>query len=117
MVTIEVFRKLARSFPETEELPHFENTSFRVRKKIFATLSEKNKRVCLKLSEIEQSVFCSFDKTVIYPVPNKWGKLGWTFVELENIKRKMLIDAVTRAYAEVAPKKLAEKYIERQNEL
>ena len=37
-----VFRKLAMSFPDVTEEPHFENTSFRMSKKIFATFDEKN---------------------------------------------------------------------------
>jgi hypothetical protein len=42
MVDIATFRQLARSFPETSEQPHFEKPSFRVGKKIFATLDLKN---------------------------------------------------------------------------
>ena len=110
MVTIESFRKLALSFEETIELPHFENASFRVKKKIFATLSESNNWATLKFSETDQSVFCAYDKTVIYPVPNKWGKQGWTHVNLKKIRKEMLVDALTTAYCTVAPKKLAEKY-------
>jgi hypothetical protein len=83
MVDIETFRELALSFSETTEQPHFEKTSFRT-KKIFATLDVKNNRACLLLSEMDQSVFCSFDKSIIYPVPNKWGKQGATFVELKK---------------------------------
>ena len=115
MVTIEAFRKLALSFPETSEQPHFENTSFRVKKRIFATLSVVNKKGCLKLSAIDQSVFCSFDKTIIYPVNNKWGKQGWTLVELKKVKKEMLMDALTTAYCEVAPKSLAAKYKEQNS--
>ena len=114
MTSIKSFRELALSFPETVELPHFENTSFRVSKKIFATLSEKHKRACLKLSEIDQSVFSTFDKTVIYPVPNKWGKQGWTFIELKNVKKETLIDALTTAYCAVAPKSLTKKFLDSQ---
>lgn len=98
------------SFEEAEEAPHFEKTSFRVKKKIFATLDEKEHLVCLKFNEIDQSVFCSFDKTVIYPVPNKWGKQGWTLVELKKVKKETLLDALTTSYCSVAPKKLAEKH-------
>lgn len=116
MVAINTFRKLALSFPESIELPHFEKTSFRVKKKIFATLSE-NERACLKFSEIDQSAFCSFDKTIIYPVPNKWGKQGWTFIELRKVKRDMLIDALTTAYCEVAPKALSKKFTDLRNKL
>ncbi len=107
MVSIETFRKLALSFPEASEEPHFEKTSFRVRKKIFATYDDKNKRACIKLSEINQDVFSSADKTIIYPVANKWGKQGWTLIELKKVHKDLFIDALTMAYSEVAPKKLA----------
>jgi predicted DNA-binding protein (MmcQ/YjbR family) len=102
MVSIKAFRKLALALPETTEQPHFEKLSFRVKKKIFATLSEKEKRVCLKFSEIDQSTFCSFDRTIIYPVPNKWGKQGWTFIELSKVKAETLTEALTTAYHTVA---------------
>lgn len=104
-------RKMALSFPETEELPHFHLTSFRVRKKIFVTMDETMKRVMVKLNPVEQSVFCSFDKTVIYPVPGGWGKKGATYIELAKVKKSMLKDALTVAWCLTAPPKLAEKYI------
>jgi len=63
--------------------------------------------VCIKLSEIDQNVFSSIDKTAIYPVPNKWGKQGWTFIDLEAVKPDILIDALQTAYCEVALKKLS----------
>lgn len=110
MVSIEVVTKLALAFEEAEELPHFEKTSFRIKKKIFATLDIKNNRASVKLSEIDQSVFTAFDSTIIYPIPNKWGKQGWTFIELQKIRKDMLKDILTQAYCEVAPKGLAEKY-------
>ena len=97
MVSIETFRQLALSFPDAEELPHFEKASFRIRKKIFATLDVKNNRACLMLSPVDQSVFCAFDPSVIYPVPNKWGKHGATFVELKKVRKDMLKDALTQA--------------------
>jgi hypothetical protein len=37
VVTIEQFRLWALSFPEATEELHFEKTSFRIKKKIFAT--------------------------------------------------------------------------------
>ena len=61
MIHIETVRQIALSFDEAIELPHFELTSFRVKKKIFATLDIKNKRVCIKLSPVDQSVFCTYD--------------------------------------------------------
>jgi predicted DNA-binding protein (MmcQ/YjbR family) len=110
MVTIEAARQLALSFPETDEHPHFDKKAFRVKKKIFATLDEKSKRMMVKLSPTDQSVFCSFDKTVIYPVPGGWGRQGSTFIELRKVRKEMFRDAVTTAYCTVAPPKLGDPY-------
>ncbi|HVE60183.1 MAG TPA: MmcQ/YjbR family DNA-binding protein [Chitinophagaceae bacterium] len=102
MVDIKTFKELALSFPDTIEQPHFEKTSFRIKKKIFATLSIENNIACLKLSPIDQSVFCSIDKTIIYPVPNKWGQQGATLIDLKKVRKSILKDALTTAYNEVS---------------
>ena len=115
MVSIDTFRKLALSFPEATEEPHFEKTSFRVKKKIFATYDDINKTACIKLSEINQDVFASADRIIIYPVDNKWGKQGWTIIEMKKV-RKELFDALTTAYCVVAPKKLSEQIKPNVNE-
>ena len=104
LVDIETFRQLALSFPETIEQSHFDKTSFRVKKKIFATLDIKNSRACLMLSEMDQSVFCAYDKSIIYPVPNKWGRHGATFVELKMVRKTMLKDALKQAYTKITVK-------------
>lgn len=109
MISFDTYRTIALSFPEVTEDPHFEKPSFRVKKKIFATYDNKSKRACLKLSEIDQSVFSAVEKTVIYPVDNKWGKQGWTFIEMNSVNKDLLVDALTRAYCEVAPKMLADQ--------
>lgn len=102
-------RKIALSFDEVVELPHFELTSFRVRKKIFATLDSKNNRAVLMLPVVDQSVFSAFDKTIMYPVPNAWGKRGATKVELSKVRKGILKDALTVAYCHKAPKSLMGK--------
>lgn len=109
MVNFELVKKIALSFPETTEELHFEKTSFRVKKKIFATFDNKLKRACVKLSPIDQDVFSASDKTIIFPVNNKWGKQGWTLIEMDKVNEAILIDALTTAYCEVAPKILADQ--------
>lgn len=105
-MTNQTFRNLALALPQTEELPHFEKASFRVKKKIFATLDERKGVATLKFSEIDQSVFCTYNKSVIYPVPNKWGKQGWTHVVLKKVPKELVTDALNTAYQEVLkPKK------------
>lgn len=104
MVTISQFRKFALSFPGANEQPHFEKISFRIGKKIFATFDKKSQRACLKLSETDQDLFACFDKGIFYPVANKWGKQGWTFVEMKKVRVDMFKDALTTAYGEVGTK-------------
>ncbi|OYU94167.1 MAG: hypothetical protein CFE21_17205 [Bacteroidetes bacterium B1(2017)] len=104
MVTLETFRKIALAFPDASEEPHFEKTSFRVKKKIFATYDAKTNRACLKLSELQQDLYSIAAKEIIYPVPNKWGKQGWTLVELSAVKSVLFKEAVATAYEEVAGK-------------
>ncbi len=107
MVSIDRFRKLALSFPETSEAPHFEKTSFRVKKKIFATYDAAKNQACIKLSEIDQDVFCTVDKTIIFPVANKWGTQGWTLIDLKKVPVRLFADALRTAYCEAAPASLS----------
>lgn len=108
-MSVKAARELALAFDEVTEEPHHEITSFRV-KKIFATMNEKEMRMTVRLSAIDQDVFCTFDNTVIYRVPNAWAKYGWTNINLRKIRREMLKDVLTVAYCTVAPKRLADKY-------
>lgn len=103
-VSITLFQKFAFSLPDSVEEPHFEKTSFRVNKKIFATLDIKTHKATIKLTEIQQSVFCSNPK-FLSPVPNKWGKQGWTIVHLDAIPEEMCWDALQKAYDLVAKNK------------
>lgn len=109
MVTIETFRQMALSIPGTIEVPHFDRASFRVNKKIFATLDEKKKIAVLMFSPLDQSVFCAFDKTIIYPVPGGWGRKGATIFELLKVKKSMLKDALEVVYAAIASKTTKKK--------
>ena len=104
MATISSFRKMALSFPEVEEKPHFDRASFRIRKKIFATLLEKDKLAMVKLNPIDQSVYCSIDQSMIYPVPGGWGKTGATFIHLSKLPRELMLELLTKAYLGIAPK-------------
>ena len=105
MVDLETARQIALSFSGSEEKDHFGMPSFRVKNKIFATLWVKHNRMMVKLSPIDQSVFNSFDPTIFYPVPNKWGLKGATFVELAKVKKDMLEDALSIAWEAVVAKK------------
>ncbi len=97
MVDIETARQIALSLPGTVEQDHFGKPAFKV-KRIFSTIWIPEHRMMVTLSPIDQSVFHSFDPTIFYPVPNKWGLRGATFVELDKVREDMLRDALTLAW-------------------
>lgn len=115
MLTTELIKEMALSFPESIEQDHFGRPSFRVRKKIFATLWPVEMILVLKLNEIEQSVFSDIDRTAIYPVDGGWGKQGYTKFEYTKLNKSIIIDALTHSYCNVAPKPLSEKYLNPEN--
>jgi predicted DNA-binding protein (MmcQ/YjbR family) len=109
MMSLVEFKKLALSFPNTVDAPHFDRIAFKVEKKrIFATLHEDSATVNMKLSVTDQSAFCAFGKKGVYPVPNKWGLQGWTTFELKKAPKALVADALDTAYKDVfntVPKK------------
>ncbi len=105
MIKAATLRKMALSLSGASEEPHFKKTSFRAGKKIFATYDDETGEACLKLPMTEQDVFSLYDKEAIFPVPGKWGTMGWTSFRLSKVRKDMLEDALKIAYDSVAPKK------------
>ena len=109
MITTQQARQIALALPGTIEHPHFDKQAFKANGRIFSTLWEKEQLIMVKLSLIDQSVFSSFNPAIIYPVPNKWGLQGCTFVELATVPREMLEDALQTAWQTVMDKKKTSK--------
>lgn len=103
-MSAEEFKTLALSMPGAIAYPHFDKTAFKT-KKTFATLDETHNRACLMLSPGEQSLLCLYDRSVIYPVPNKWGLKGATYIELGKVRKSMLKDGLKQAYERSLAKK------------
>ncbi len=66
--------------------------------KIMASLNAPEKRATVKLSVEQQDLFCLYDKAIMYPVPNKWGKLGWTHINLSLATKEMVKEALQEAW-------------------
>lgn len=101
MVTASTARQMALSLPGVEEKSHFEKPGFRVRNRIFSVLHLNNSTMVVKLSLIDQSVFCKFDAGVIYPVQGAWGRRGWTVVHLKMIQKRMFTDILQAAWQSI----------------
>ena len=110
MVSIATARQSALSLPEVEEKSHFDTPDFRINKKIFASLHEGKNLMMVKLSLVDQSVFCAYDADIIFPVPGGWGKKGATFINLKKVRKAMLLDALSTAWKTAAPRRIVQKY-------
>ncbi|MEI7013439.1 MmcQ/YjbR family DNA-binding protein [Leptospira licerasiae] len=106
MISLDKVRKLALALPEAKEEPHFEKISFRVSKKIFATVDQENKKIVLKFDQNNQDFFSAASKGSVYPIDNKWGQQGWTCVEMKSTDPALFKDMLVVSYCGVAPKRL-----------
>src|ERR1700730_9721111 len=101
MVSISRTRALALALPGTVEVPHFDLVSFRVRNKIYATLSLENKRAMLKLPREEQSSVIATDRRSYSAVPGYWGAHGSTYVQLSSADPKLFAKMLEIAWRAV----------------
>ena len=72
---------------------------------------EAEKKLMVKLSLVDQSVFCDIDKTIVYPVPGGWGIQVATFIELRKVKKQLVKEALAAAWCTAAPKTMVKKYM------
>lgn len=105
-MTANAFRKLALSFPETEELSHMDHPDFRVGGKIFATLGPGEEWGMVKLKPEQQAVFVSSEPKAFQPIPGGWGRMGCTKVILKGAGTASVRQALDQAWRNTAPKKL-----------
>ncbi|MFN3514381.1 MAG: MmcQ/YjbR family DNA-binding protein [Phenylobacterium sp.] len=108
MLTAEDIRKFALALPEAEEAPHFESTSFRVRKKIFATLkpADWDGSFHVKLDPEDQHNLAAGHPGTIVPGDGYWGRKGWTRVHARSLSEADLAGLLRTAWLTVAPKTL-----------
>lgn len=110
-MTEDGFRRLALSFPETEEREHMDHPDFRVGGKIFATLWYPDRGWgMVKLTPEQQMLFVTAEPEVFSPIKGGWGRKGATSVNLKAAKSAIVRRALETAWRNTAPKKLAQKH-------
>lgn len=97
-------RRFALSLEGTSEAPHFDRAAFKV-KRIYATLAADGKSANLKLDPDEQEFKCMLAPEVFAPVPNAWGKQGWTTLTLAEASATELRAALEMAWKHAVPTK------------
>ena len=95
-------RRIALSLEGTTAAPHFDRTAFKVAR-IYATLAPDGLTTNLKLTSDEQELKCTVAAEAFAPVPNAWGKQGWTTVTLSKLTVPELRSALEMAWRHAVP--------------
>jgi hypothetical protein len=108
-MTIDGFRKLALTLPESAELAHGGHPDFRVGKRVFASLGYPDcSWAVVKLAPAQQSKFIRLYPQVFVPVKGIWGAQGSTQIKLRRATRAVVWPALVAAWHDRAPRKLVD---------
>lgn len=104
MTSARDLRRIALSLEGTTEAPHFDRAAFRVAR-IYVTLAADGRTANLKLTPDEQQFKCLLAPDAFAPVPNAWGKQGWTTITLAALDAADLKNSLQTAWQHAQPKK------------
>ena len=110
-MTPDDFHRIALGLPGAMESAHMGHADFRVARKVFATLGYPDDGWgMVKLTPAQQDEFVQEAPTSFVPVKGAWGRRGGTNVLLATAGRTILERALTLAWRNVAPKRLAKDF-------
>ena len=102
------FRSIALSLPEAEERAHMNHPDFRVGGRIFATLGYPSAGwAMVKLTPAQQQLYTIAHPDAFLPIKGAWGRRGATNVRLRAAGVRIARQALTDAWRNTAPKRLA----------
>ncbi len=108
MMTLTQVRRLALSFPEAEEAPHFERTSFRIRGKIFLTAKPTEPYIHIFVGEEHREPVLALHS--LWAEKLTWGgKVVGVRIALGKAPASIVKTLVAAAWAAKAPKSLRDK--------
>jgi hypothetical protein len=96
-------RRIALSLEGTTEAPHFDRTAFKVAR-IYVTLAADGRSANFKFASDEQALKCTVAADAFAPVPNAWGRQGWTTATLAGLTTPELRDALEMAWRHAVPR-------------
>ena len=107
---IAVFRRLALQLPGAIENSHMNHPDFRFNNRIFATLSGQEKGCgVLKLTVEQQAGFVTDQPQIFSPVQGGWGRIGMTYIHLEEADESVMAGALKTAYQNLHAKQAQKK--------
>jgi hypothetical protein len=104
MATAGDLRRAALALDGTTESPHFDRAAFKA-VGIYVTLAPDGKTANFKFTPEEQEFKCMLAPQAFQPIPNAWGRQGWTTATLSKLSKAELQDALRIAYAHGAARK------------
>jgi hypothetical protein len=104
MATAKDLRRLALALEGTTEAPHFDRTAFKVAR-IYVTLAPDKRTANFKFMPDEQALKCTVAADAFAPVPNAWGKQGWTTATLAKLSVAEVKAALAMAWVHAQPTK------------
>lgn len=107
---VTLFRRLALELPAAIESFHMNHPDFRLNNQIFATLSGQEKGCgVLKLTLDQQSAFVTDQPHIFSPVQGGWGRMGMTYIHLEEADESIMSGALKTAYQNLHAKQSQKK--------
>jgi hypothetical protein len=104
MATADDLRRLALGLDGTSEAPHFDRAAFKA-VRIYVTLAPDGLTANFNFSPEEQEFKCMLAPDAFRPIPNAWGRQGWTVADLAALSGAELKDALLIAWRRGAAKK------------
>ena len=107
---IALFRRLALQLPGAVESSHMDHPDFRLNNQIFATLSGQEKGCgVLKLTLEQQAAFIADQPHIFSPVQGGWGRMGMTYLHLDQADESIMVGALKTAYNNLKEKQSQKK--------
>jgi len=107
---ITLFRRLALELPGAIESSHMNHPDFRLNNQIFATLSAQKKGCgVLKLTTEQQQAFIAEQPTIFSPVQGGWGRMGMTYIHLNQAGESIMAGALKTAFRNLQEKQSQKK--------
>ena len=109
MITADELRQVVQSLPEAEERETWGHPTFRVRDKMFATMSDDGRQATVKATKEEQAALITAAPET-FGFPAYVGRHGWVSIQLATVDPAELRELVVEAWRQSAPKRLVTAY-------
>ena len=104
-MTGEAARRLALGFPEAVEKETWGHPTFRVRGKMFATMSADDATATVKASKEAQAALVGSEPET-FSVPAYVGQHGWVGIQLDRVDPQEAVELLDEAWRATAPKRV-----------